>query len=143
MTETRWPERARQAVAAIEDFMAALNARDDAALYDLLHLPHVRVSGAGVAIWHDRVELEATYLRDFYARAGPDWHHTILDSTEVIHSSEHKGTRADPVHEVRRDRRGHRHLSFAVDNDLHGWALGSAGAVEFCAVRVDGVTGLR
>ncbi len=89
-TETRWPESARQAVAAIEDFMAALNARDDAALYDLLHLPHVRVSGAGVAIWHDRAELEATYLRDFYARAGPDWHHTILDSTEVLHSSEHK-----------------------------------------------------
>ena len=89
-TENRWPESARQAVAAIEDFMAALNARDDAALYDLLHLPHVRVSGAGVAIWHDRAELEATYLRDFYARAGPDWHHTILDSTEVLHSSEHK-----------------------------------------------------
>ena len=70
--------------------MAALNARDDAALYDLLHLPHVRISGEGVAIWHDRSELEATYLRDFYARAGPDWHHTTLDSTDVIHSSEHK-----------------------------------------------------
>lgn len=78
------------AVAAIEQFMAALNARDDAALYDLLHLPHVRISGEGVAIWHDRAELEATYLRDFYARAGPDWHHTTLDAAEVIHSSEHK-----------------------------------------------------
>ena len=89
-TGTPWPDSARQAVAAIEDFMAALNARDDAALYDLLHLPHVRVSGAGVAIWHDRAELEATYLRDFYARAGPDWHHTVLDSTDVLHSSEHK-----------------------------------------------------
>ena len=83
-------EASHAAVTAIEDFMAALNARDDAALYDLLHLPHVRISGAGVAIWHDREELEATYLRDFYARAGPDWHHTTLDSTEVIHSSEHK-----------------------------------------------------
>ena len=77
-------------MAAIADFMAALNARDDDALYDLLHLPHIRVSGAGVAIWHDRAELEATYLRDFYARAGPDWRHTILDSTEVLHSSERK-----------------------------------------------------
>ena len=70
--------------------MAALNAHDDAALLDLLHLPHVRISGAGVAIWHDRDELEATYLRDFYQRAGPDWHHTVLDSTDVLHSSEHK-----------------------------------------------------
>ena len=83
-------EASRAAVAAIEQFMAALNARDDDALYDLLHLPQVRISGDGVAIWHDRNELEATYLRDFYARAGPDWHHTTLDSTEVIHSSERK-----------------------------------------------------
>ncbi len=83
-------EASTAAVAAIEQFMAALNARDAAALYDLLHLPHVRISGEGVAIWHDRAELEATYLRDFYARAGPDWHHTTLDSAEVIHSSAHK-----------------------------------------------------
>ena len=83
-------ETSNAAVTAIAEFMAALNARDDAALYDLLHLPHVRISGEGVAIWHDRAELEETYLRDFYARAGPDWHHTTLDSTEVIHSSEHK-----------------------------------------------------
>ena len=83
-------EASNAAVAAIEQFMAALNARDDATLYDLLHLPHVRISGEGVAIWYDRSELEATYLRDFHARAGPEWHHTTLDSTEVIHSSEHK-----------------------------------------------------
>ena len=88
MSQTQTPQNA--AVTAIEEFMAALNARDDAALYDLLHLPHVRISGEGVAIWHDCGELEATYLRDFYARAGPDWHHTTLDSTEVIHTSEHK-----------------------------------------------------
>ena len=90
MNADQWPESASQAVAAIENFMAALNARDDARLLDLLHLPHVRISGAGVAIWHDRAELEATYLRDFYQRAGPDWHHTTLDSTEVLHSSQHK-----------------------------------------------------
>ena len=83
-------ETSNAAVTAIAEFMAALNARDDAALYDLLHLPHVRISGEGVAIWHDRAELEETYLRDFYARAGPDWRHTTLDFTEVIHSSEHK-----------------------------------------------------
>ena len=90
MNADQWPESASQAVAAIENFMAALNARDDAGLLDLLHLPHVRISGAGVAIWHDRAELEATYLHDFYQRAGPDWHHTTLDSTEVLHSSQHK-----------------------------------------------------
>ena len=47
-------------------------------------------AGGGVAIWHNREELEATSMRDFYARAGDDWHHTVLDSADVLHSSEHK-----------------------------------------------------
>ena len=88
--ENHWPESTDAAVSAISSFMAALNARDTDALLDLLHLPHIRISGGGVAIWHDREELEANYLRDFYARAGDDWHHTVLDSTQVLHSSEHK-----------------------------------------------------
>ena len=88
--ENQWPESAAAAVSAIAGFMAALNAGDTGALLDLLHLPHIRISGGGVAIWHDREELEATYMRDFYARAGANWHHTVLDSTQVLHSSQHK-----------------------------------------------------
>ncbi|CAI8013693.1 hypothetical protein GBAR_LOCUS8646 [Geodia barretti] len=90
-------EASNAAVTAIAEFMAALNARDDAALYDLLHLPHVRISGEGVAIWHDRAELEETYLRDFYARAGPDWHHTTLDLHRGDPQLRAQGPRADPV----------------------------------------------
>ena len=88
--ENQWPESAAAAVSAIEGFIASINAGDANGMHELLHLPHIRISGAGVAIWHDREELEATYLRDFYARAGDDWHHTVLDSTDVLHSSEHK-----------------------------------------------------
>ena len=88
--ENQWPESAAAAVSAITSFIAAINAGDSDAMHELLHLPHIRISGGGVAIWHNREELEATYLRDFYARAGGDWHHTVLDSTEVLHSSEHK-----------------------------------------------------
>ena len=88
--ENQWPESVAAAVSAISSFMAALNAGDTDALLDLLHLPHIRISGGGVAIWHDREKLEATYLRDFHARAGPGWHHTVLDSTQVLHSSDHK-----------------------------------------------------
>ena len=90
MTTGSWPESETGALAALDRFFAALNAHDNEALYDLLHVPHVRISGDGVAIWADRGELEATYLREFSERAGPDWHHSTLDSTEVIHSSEHK-----------------------------------------------------
>ena len=88
--ENQWPESAAAAVSAIASFMAAINARDTDTLHKLLHLPHIRISGGGVAIWHNREELEATYMRDFYARAGDDWHHTVLDSADVLHSSEHK-----------------------------------------------------
>lgn len=88
--ENQWPQSADAAVSAIASFMAALNAGDTEAVLGLLHLPHIRISGGGVAIWHDREELEATYMRDFYARASADWHHTVLDSTKVLHSSEHK-----------------------------------------------------
>ena len=90
MTSGSWPESEAGALSALEGFMTALNARDAPALYDLLHVPHVRISGNGVAIWADRAELEATYLRDFYDRAGPDWDHTVLDSMEVLHTSEKK-----------------------------------------------------
>ena len=90
MPDGLWPESEAAAVAAIQGFMAALNARDNPALYQSLHVPHVRISAGGVAIWADRSELEATYLRDFHARAGADWHHTVLDSTEILHSSEKK-----------------------------------------------------
>ena len=88
--ENEWPDSAAAAVSAIASFMAALNAGYAEGLHDLLHLPHIRISGGGVAIWHNREELEATYMRDFHARAGADWHHTVLDSAQVLHSSEHK-----------------------------------------------------
>ena len=70
--------------------MAALNAGDNQALFDTMHVPHVRISGDGVAIYATREDLVKNYLREFAARAGDAWHHTILDSTRVIHSSENK-----------------------------------------------------
>ena len=90
MTTGSWPESVAGALEALDGFMVSLNARDDQALYDSLHVPHVRISVDGVAIWANREELEATYLKEFHGRAGPDWHHTVLDSKEVIHSSEYK-----------------------------------------------------
>jgi len=79
-----------KALQVLDDFLAALNARDDEALYDTINLPHVRISGQGVAIYVTRQELEQSYLRDFAARAGPDWDHTTLDAKEVIDATESK-----------------------------------------------------
>ncbi len=70
--------------------MAALNAGDNQALFDTLHIPHIRISGDGVAIYTSLEDLEKNYLRGFTARAGGAWHHTVLDSSQVMHSSENK-----------------------------------------------------
>ena len=90
MTENRRAGSEAKAVQAVEAFMAALNAGNNQALFDTMHLPHVRISGDGVAIYTTREDLEKNYLKEFAARAGDSWHHTVLDSTQVIHSSENK-----------------------------------------------------
>ena len=90
MTDNRWAASEQEAIKALEAFMAALNAGDNQALVDTMHVPHVRISGDGVAIYATREDLEKNYLREFAARAGDAWNHTILDSTQVIHSSENK-----------------------------------------------------
>ena len=90
MAENRWAASEQGALAALNASMNALNARDSDALYRTLQLPHVRISGSGVAIWMTLADLEESYLRDFYSRAGPEWDHTVLDSTDVLHSSENK-----------------------------------------------------
>ena len=90
MTENRWTSSEAEAIKALEDFMAALNAGDDQALFDTMHVPHVRISGDGVAIYSTRDDLQRNYLREFAARAGDSWHHTVLESTQIIHSSENK-----------------------------------------------------
>ena len=90
MTASPWAASEAGAVQALEAFMAALNAGDNQALYDTMHVPHVRISGNGVAIHTTREDLERDYLKGFASRAGDAWHHTVLDSVEVLHSSEDK-----------------------------------------------------
>lgn len=90
MEENRWPLSEENAFRVLDTFFAALNAGDDKALYQTINLPHVRISGDGVSIYATLDDLERLYLKDFSSRAGPDWHHSVLDSKEVIHTSESK-----------------------------------------------------
>ncbi len=90
MAENQWAASEQGAIKALEGFMAALNAGDNQALYNTMHVHHVRISGNGVAIHNTREDLERDYLKGFAARAGDSWHHTVLDSVEVLHSSEDK-----------------------------------------------------
>jgi hypothetical protein len=76
------------ALDVLERHIAALNARDPAAIAATLHFPHYRLAGAGMRIW----ESPARYFEDFRERAGGDWHHSAWDFRRVIAAS------ADKVH---------------------------------------------
>ena len=70
----------KAAMAVLDDHIAALNARDEAALVATLHFPHFRLTGGRMKVW----ERPDSYLEDFYARAGKDWHHSAWDFRNVI-----------------------------------------------------------
>jgi hypothetical protein len=63
------PEAVAAAMAVLDAHIAALNARDAAALTATLHFPHYRLSPRGMKVW----EAPQTYLADFLARAGDGW----------------------------------------------------------------------
>ena len=70
----------RAAMAVLDDHISALNARDEKALIDTLHFPHYRLTSGRMKVW----ERSDGYLKDFYARAGAEWHHSAWDFRNVI-----------------------------------------------------------
>ena len=90
MKETRHLESETQAIKAYETFIAALNARNNQAMFEVMHVPHIRISGKSVVIYNTKAELEREYLNDFASRAGETWHHTEMDWVQALHSSEDK-----------------------------------------------------
>ena len=90
MKETRHFESEAQAIKAYETFIAALNAGNNQAMFEVMHVPHIRISGKSVVIYNTKEELEREYLNDFASRAGETWHHTEMDWVQALHSSEDK-----------------------------------------------------
>lgn len=89
MSKTTEREEGAAAAAALDvldKHIAALNARDPAAIAATLHFPHYRLAGAGMRVW----ETPARYFDDFRARAGGDWHRSAWDFRRVIAASNEK-----------------------------------------------------
>ena len=70
----------------LDRHLAALNSGDAVALAQTLHFPHYRLAGGHMKIW----QRPETYLQDFYARAGDEWHHSAWDFRNSISSSSDK-----------------------------------------------------
>jgi len=68
------------AMAVLDRFMAALNARDEAGMLATLHFPHYRLAGGAMRVWPE----PGPYLGDFLGRAGADWHHSLWDFRRVV-----------------------------------------------------------
>lgn len=81
------PESVAGALGALDRFMAALNARDEAALNATLHFPHVRFASGRVTTW----ETPGSYsLADFLGRAGDGWQRSRWETRRVIHAGPDK-----------------------------------------------------
>ncbi|MGB7184632.1 MAG: hypothetical protein WA888_17715 [Burkholderiaceae bacterium] len=74
------------ATAVLVAHFAALNAGDESALNDTLHFPHYRLSQGRLKTW----PAPGSYLADFRLRTTLDWHHSTLDSHDVIAASKDK-----------------------------------------------------
>ena len=85
--DTETPEAA--ALAVMDAFLVAFNARDEAAWADTLHFPHVRLASQTVTVYPDREAfLEAMDMDAFAATYG--WQYSTWDNMSVIQSSERK-----------------------------------------------------
>ena len=90
MEDTVHTENVDQAINAYEKFIAALNAGDNRAMFEVMHVPHIRISGNGVVIYETKEKLKREYLNGFVSRAGETWHHTETNWVQALHSSNDK-----------------------------------------------------
>lgn len=79
----------REALAAVDRYLAALNAHDTAGIRDAFNFPHFRIGAGGALTRYERPE--DYNFGHFYRRTSCDgWHHTVWDKTEVVFATEGK-----------------------------------------------------
>lgn len=69
------------AMAVLDRFMNALNARDEAALAATMHFPHHRLAGGVFTVWR---RPEDYSMQGFLARAGDGWARSAWDFRRVV-----------------------------------------------------------
>jgi hypothetical protein len=77
-----------EAAKAIEAFFEAFNAHDGEAHLNTHHFPHIRINDQGqVRIVQNASEYQPLESVLEYLTRREGWHHSTLDSVEVIHAS--------------------------------------------------------
>jgi hypothetical protein len=81
-------DSAAAALAVLDRFMAALNARDEAAINATLNFPHIRLANGRVATWQSRGDYT---IEGFLSRvAGDGWVRSAWKRRDVIHAGSDK-----------------------------------------------------
>ena len=78
MKATHHMESEAGAIKAYETFISALNAGDTQAMFQVMHIPHIRISGNGVVIYRTKAELDREYMNGFLSRAGTTWSLSLI-----------------------------------------------------------------
>ena len=123
MSSGRNSDVEQKALAVVDSYVAALNARDSEAIRDAFNFPHTRVGARGNLSYWERPE---DYSFDhFFAKTGPDgWDHTEWDRTEVVLRNRGQGPRCRRLQPLSVRRLAHRALFFALYRHLQRRPLG-------------------
>lgn len=77
------------ALAVVERYIAALNARDTGAIRDTFNFPHLRIGAQGNMARYEKREDYA--FENFLGTVKKDgWHHTGIDRSELVFATEGK-----------------------------------------------------
>ncbi|WP_329110607.1 hypothetical protein OG792_16525 [Micromonospora sp. NBC_01699] len=99
-----------RALAALDDFLGALNSHDVGAWADTLHYPHIRVQEGVVTVWPDRDDYVKRSEPELALLLATGWRRSVWESVEALPST------PDQVHVrtrfARLDERGGRLAAF-------------------------------
>jgi hypothetical protein len=80
----------REALGAVDRYLAALNAHDADGIRDAFNFPHIRIGATGSFTRFEKPE-DYDFGGYFLTRTSKDgWHHTVWDKTEVVFATADK-----------------------------------------------------
>ena len=114
----------REALAAVDRYLAGLNARDTEAIRSAFNFPHLRIGTKGNISRYEKRE-DYDFSNFFSATSKDGWHHTKWDKTEAVFATEGKVHVAVDFTRYREDNSviGH-YFSLYIVTCLHGhWGI--------------------
>lgn len=72
--------------AAVRAYIDAFNKLDSSAMADAFHFPHIRLASGTFAIFESRDSFIRRFDGNTTALRAEGWHHTVIESLEVVHA---------------------------------------------------------